>query len=362
MAIIPIDPNLQNQQQTQQPQQPGLLSQIGTGLGDLAGGVGKILPYAIPIGLGAAMGGGVGMGLGGAAAGLASAEGEAGARQQQQQEMALKEKELGLEAQRTDMEIQKGKIALQDDGDRKKFASAIPDATERRMYLDNPDEYFALKQWQGTVNSIGAHPEFVKAHPGMDKDTLLGLGPKAGPEYMKAMLSGKPQITQPTKQPDGTWARDIYMPDGSHHLEKSGEPSSLIVKETAAPACAASADKAAQALQTKAVSALTTEYGKYRAENDKVAAANAKKYSWQTPDPLPHPDLPDSADDYIAKGLDSRVNLLKAKGGAPIDPNAKLKGASVPAVSKTLWGKANVVDPDGRKWNIDAKGKATPAS
>jgi hypothetical protein len=338
-------------------QQPGLGSQI-------LGGLGQVLPYALPTALGAIMGRGLpGGALGGAAMGAGFAGADIQAQKDKQQELAMEQQRLHIEAQEGDLEVQKGKLALQNEADKKAYAATIKDPTERRMYLDDPATYFTNKQWQNFSGVLAKDPNFKTSNPELAK-MLPSLPPEMGQKLLEQSLSGKYQhVLPPTKQPDGTWAAEAIRPDGTVDKIPTGDPTSLVVKETPAAKAAGSDDKANQALRTKAVTALTTEYAKYQAENDKVAAANAKKFSWQTPDPLPHPNLPDSTDDYIASGLDSRVNLLNARGSAPVDPNAKLKGSNVPPTPpKALWGKTNVIGPDGRKWNIDAKGKATPAS
>ena len=308
--------------------------QSGSMIGDIASGLGKVAQYALPAALGAAMGG-----VGGAAAGLGMGAEGIQEQQERQVEIQTKQQELALRWQQFGLESQQAQMALATAKSWQDYTSTLPD-DERPLAMENPQEYTKNKiemgQWKLGLDSLKGDPTFAKTHNVDPKavSTIEALGPTIGKplleKYMESLTSGKyPNGVHATTNADGTTSLIGVGPNGETTIIASGVSPKVISTPEAK-------DKQQLDIQKQA---------------DKMAEDDTKARWWL------------SSDKRDAFKKQRREMYMKQLGGEAVEgvPSPTPSAPSGPVSNKGLWGKKGVIGPDGRKWNIDTMGKATPA-
>lgn len=189
---------------------------------DVLGGIGKAAQYALPMAMGAAMGGPVG-----ALAGLAAS--------QPDPEMDMRRQELAMRWQGLQLENQQAQLALQDRQAWQDYTSTLPNE-DQAIARKDPSAFISdrlmQRQWDLTKETFQKDPHFKQASGGDELGSILALPPKIGQplleNYMKARASGKfPNGVHSVTNPDGSMSLVGIGPNGEQTLVASGVNPSL---------------------------------------------------------------------------------------------------------------------------------------
>lgn len=298
----------------------GILSQIGSGIS-------KVLPYALPAAMGAALGGPFG-----AMAGMAAATPDA--------EQQMKRQELGLEMRKEAMgEIE---MAMQ-------IQSQQRELQAQQALSQDPDFRAHIEQ------TLGVSPDHL--------GDFLNLAPEQQRSFMESMTKLKTsgmKLGPAEQKPDGSWvARNLLSGEWMPAYEPSNVAASReATKRTELTQAAATGrTEATQAGQTSRAAENRVEkaYDDFVKNNKppKLGILETKAH-WRNR----------GVDAIAAAGMprDIAERRMSAEVGIPPRTSTGDGASPPPKPPKSMWGKKGVVGPDGRKWDIDAFGKPTPAS